>query len=108
MAKTVTEQEVKAVIKKIAKGQFFNMRYIKKDGTYRTATCQLGVHSPKDIPSPKGTGESAHEALEAGRVKYFEPNHRNEDGTVSTAYRQASISRIISITTNGETYIVKH
>ena len=56
MAKTIIEQEVKNVIKKITKGQFFNMRYIKKDGSYRTATCQLGVHSPKDIPSPKGTG----------------------------------------------------
>jgi hypothetical protein len=108
MAKTVTEQEVKTLIKKITKGQFFNMRYIKRDGSYRTATCQLGVHSPKDVPSPKGTGESAHDALEAGRVKYFEPNRRNPDGTVSTVYRQASISRIISITTNGETYIVKH
>lgn len=108
MAKTITEQEVKNVIKRITKGQFFNMRYIKKDGSYRTATCQLGVRNPKGMSAPKGTGETALEALESGRVKYFEPNHRNDDGTVSTAYRQASISRIVSITTNGETYIVKH
>lgn len=108
MAKTITEQEVKHIIKNITKGQFFCMRYVKKDGSYRTATCQLGVHNPKGMSAPKGTGESAMDALEAGRVKYFEPNHKNEDGTVSTAYRQANISRIVSITANGETYIVKH
>ena len=105
----VTEQEAKNIIKNIVKGRFFGMSYKKKDGTDRHAVCQLGVKNPinADI-TPKGTGESAAEALERGRIKYYEPHHRNNDGTVSPAYRQASISRVVSITTNGETYIVKH
>lgn len=104
----IKEAEVASVIKSITKGQFFCIKYQKKDGSYRTATAQLGVHTPKSIASPKGTGESASEALEKGRIKYFEPNHKNEDGTVSVAYRQANISRLHTISYKGTLYVVDH
>lgn len=104
----ITETEAKEVIKNIVKGKFFAMQYRKKDGTLRHAICQLGVHSPTSLKHPTGAGESAAEALEKGRVKYFEPNHKNDDGTTSPAYRQAALSRIYTITTDGKTYVVEH
>lgn len=106
--KVITEQEAKAIIKSIPRGQFFSMQYRKKDGTFREAVCQLGVRNSSTLPSPKGTGETAQEALERGRIKYYEPHHRNDDGTVSPAYRQASIDRLHTICTCGKVYVVDH
>lgn len=105
----ITETEAKNIIKNITKGRFFGMSYKKKDGTDRHAICQLGVKNPinADI-TPKGTGVSAKDALEKGRILYYEPNHRNEDGTTSPAYRSACISRLQKIVYNGITYKVIH
>jgi hypothetical protein len=105
----ISEETVKKLIRTITPGKFFMMEYRKKDGTHRKALCQLGVHNTANPDlTPKGVGETAQDALRAGRVKYYEPNHKNDDGTRSPAYRQAVISRIDKITVNHRTYIVKH
>ena len=103
----ITEAEIPAVIARFERGEFVSIIFTKADGTRRTATAQFGVANPTNAPAPKGTGESAAEALTRGRVKFFDASVENPDGTHG-GYRQALFSRILTITGNGTTYIVDH
>lgn len=97
-----------SVIESIPRGVFFRVAFYKKDGTFREATAQLGVYNTKNPKlTPKGTGETSSQALSNGRLKFYEPHHRNADGSLSGEYRQCSISKIVSITTNKQTYEVE-
>lgn len=102
----ITENEVPNLIRNITNGKFFNITFRKKDGTVRSALAQRGVSNPSKHAPPTGTGESAREALNNGRIKFYECKHKNDDGTVTGEYRQASISRVLDITTDGTTYVV--
>jgi hypothetical protein len=82
------------------------MRYVKKDGSFREATCQLHVQNPRDTKlTPNGTGESAVEALANGRIKYYEAHHETQ---TNGAYRQCRVDRLIDIKVKGVNYIVIH
>lgn len=77
---------------------------------YRFATCKLGVTDPKHTTKPgegKFKGESFEDALADGRLKYFDMNVENEDGTKGN-YRQCKIENIREIRTNGQVYWVKN
>lgn len=106
--KRIKESEVYDLVERIANGQFFNIKFYKKDGTLRSAVAQKGVYNPSNHPAPKGTGESGKQALKNGRIKFYECHHKNDDGSVTGEYRQASIERLVSITCNGDTYEVNH
>ena len=103
----ITEQEIVEVINRFERGEFVSIIFTKADGTRRTALAQFGVANPVNAPAPKGTGESAKEALTRGRLKFFDASVENPDGTRG-GYRQALFSRILTITGNGITYIVDH
>lgn len=107
--KYIKEQEIAHKIETIPNGMFFNITFRKKDGSLRTAVAQKGVHNTKDPnKAPKGTGESAKQALNAGRVKFYEPHHKNADGSITGEYRQAKVENILSFThpSEKETYII--
>ena len=54
----------------------------------RESLCQFGIHNPQnEAIAPKGTGESAKEAMLDGRIKYYDPQIRNANGTLG-GYRQ--------------------
>lgn len=106
--KRITESEVPAVVSNIVNGKFFHIKFYKKDGTLRSAIAQKGVHNPTKHEPPKGTGESGKQALSRGRIKFYECQHKNDDGTITGEYRQASIDRLVSITYDGDTYEVTH
>ena len=103
----ITEQEIAEVITRFERGEFVSIIFTKADGTRRTALAQFGVANPVNAPAPKGTGESAKEALTKGRLKFFDASVENPDGSRGN-YRQALFSRILTITGNGITYIVDH
>lgn len=106
----IKEKQVKALIESIPNGSFFSITFQKKDGTIRKAVAQKGVHNPKnELKKPKGTGISAKEALKNDVVKFYEPHHKNADGTTTGEYRSASISRIIEFThpVHKEIYVVE-
>lgn len=102
----ITEAEIPAVIARFERGEFVSIIFTKADGTRRTATAQFGVANPTNAPAPKGTGESAAEALTRGRVKFFDASVENPDRNARRL--SASFSRILTITGNGITYIVDH
>jgi hypothetical protein len=105
----ITEHELAEKVKEIPNGMFFSITFRKKDGTIRNAVGQKGVTRPKDArKTPKGTGVSAREALEKGLVKFYEPHHKNDDGTVTGEYRQADIRRVLSLTAGKTKFIVTH
>ena len=103
----ITENEVNSVLKTIKGAEFFSMTYIKKDGTRREATCQLHVSNPRnEALTPNGLGETAYEALQGGRIKYYEPHHAGLEG--QGVYRQCRIDRLISMKVKGVTYRIIH
>ena len=103
----ITEKQVPSVLAKVSGAEFFSMVYYKKDGSRREATCQLHVSNPRnEALTPNGTGETAHEALEGGRIKYYEPHHIGLKG--EGVYRQCRIDRLDSLKIRGVTYKVIH
>lgn len=74
----------------------------------RFTRAQLGVQNPTNATKPghgKFIGESGEEALEKGRLKYFDMDVVNADGTRGN-YRQAVIENIKRLKINGEEYLV--
>jgi hypothetical protein len=74
----------------------------------RFTRAQLGVVNPSNCTKPgKGQfiGESGEEALFKGRLKYFDMDVVNPDGTRGN-YRQAVIENIKKLKINGEEYLV--
>ena len=103
----ISESEVPTVIDKVNGAEFFHMTYYKANGERREATCQRHVSHPRnEALTPKGTGESATEAMENGRVKYYEPHHAGLNG--EGVFRQCRIDRIESIKVRGVVYKVIH
>ena len=103
----ISESQIAEVVARFERGEFVSIIFTKADGTRRTALAQFGVANPVNAPAPKGTGESAKEALTRGRLKFFDASVENPDGSRGN-YRQALFSRILTITGNGITYIVDH
>ena len=103
----ISESEIEGVVARFERGEFVSIIFTKADGTRRTALAQFGVANPVNAPAPKGTGESAKEALTKGRLKFFDASVENPDGSRGN-YRQALFTRIHTITGNGITYIVDH
>lgn len=102
----ITEAQVPETINKVTGAEFFSMVYYKANGERREATCQRHVSHPRnEALTPKGTGESASEAMANGRVKYYEPHH---PGDKQGVFRQCRIDRIESIKVRGVTYKVIH
>ena len=102
----INELSVPNVLNKVKGAEFFSLKYIKKDGTYREATCQLHVSNPRNTAiTPNGTGETAKEAMEGGRIKYYEAHH---PGDMNGVYRQCRIDRLVSMKIRGIEYIVIH
>lgn len=102
----IKEAEIPALLKTIKGAEFFSMRYVKKDGSFREATCQLHVNNPRDTNlTPNGTGEPAYKALANGRIKYYEAHHETQ---TNGAYRQCRVDRLIDIKVKGVNYIVIH
>jgi len=74
----------------------------------RFTRAQLGVTNPANCTKPgEGAykGESGEEALEKGRLKYFDMGVKNNDGTFG-GYRQAVIENIKKLHINGVDYEV--
>ena len=103
----ITEAEIPEIVARFERGEFVSIIFTKADGTRRTALAQFGVAHPTNTAAPKGTGESAAEALTKGRLKFFDASVENPDGTRG-GYRQTLFARILTITGNGTTYIVDH
>lgn len=106
----VKAKQVKNLIETIPNGTFWSVTFKKSDGTVRKATVQKGVFNPKNpLKKPKGTGISQKESLKNGVVKFYEPHHKNTDGTVTGEYRSCRIDRIISFShpKDKEIYIVE-
>ena len=109
MEKTVyitTTQVPEILYNNVSGAEFFTLNFTKADGTERKATAQLHVSNPRnEAITPKGTGESAKEALKCGRIKFYEPHH---PGDMEGVYRQCKISRVKSMKIRGVTYKVIH
>lgn len=103
----IKENEIAATVAKFTRGEFVSIVFTKKDGTRRVALAQFGVSNPTNTPAPNGTGETAREALEKGRLKFFDASVENPDGSRG-GYRQARFPSIITISGNGTTFIVDH
>jgi len=103
----ITEAQVPEIISNNVKGaEFFHLSYIKADGTEREANAQLHVSNPRnEAITPNGTGESAKEAMNGGRIKYYEAHH---PGDMNGVYRQCRIDRLVSMKIRGVTYKVIH
>lgn len=103
----ITEEEVPEILYNNVKGaEFFTIDFVKADGTDRRATAQLHVSNPRnEAITPKGTGESAQEALKCGRIKFYEPHH---PGDMEGVYRQCKISRVKSMKIRGVVFKVIH
>ena len=101
MKHVIREDQIADTVRAFPRGRFIAVSFIKKDGTLRRALAMMGVHNPAD-PSmaPKGVGETQRMALLKDRFKFY-------DASVA-GYRQALFSGIISMTCNGETFIVEH
>lgn len=103
----ITEHEIAGIVKTFTRGEFVSIIFTKADGSRRKALAQFGVYNPANTAAPNGSGETANEALNKGRVKFFDASVENPDGSRGN-YRQALFSRILTITGNGITYIVDH
>ena len=74
----------------------------------RYSRVQLGVKNPKNCTKPgcgKFIGESSEDALKDGRLKYFDMDVVNKDGSRG-CYRQCVIENIRRIHLNGNVYII--
>ena len=103
----ITIEDIPAVVANIAKGEFFGLTFRKKDGSLRKARAQRGVSNPTNAPKPNGTGESAKQALQAERLKFFDSTVVNPDGSRGN-YRQARFCSILEICYRKTLYIVDH
>ncbi len=103
----IRESQIPAVVARFTRGEFVSVVFTKADGSRRHALAQFGVANPANAAAPNGTGETAREALERGRLKFFDAKVENPDGSRGN-YRQARFDRIITITGNGQTFIVDH
>ena len=103
----ITESQVPEILANNVNGaEFIHISFIKADGTPRESTCQLHVQNPRNTDlTPKGTGESAKEAMQDGRIKFYEPHH---PGDMNGVYRQCRISRVNTIKIHGVVYEVIH
>ena len=75
----------------------------------RYSRVQLGVKNPKNCTKPgqgKFIGESGEEAMKVGRLKYFDMDVVNADGSRG-CYRQCVINNIHCLHINGIEYIIK-
>ena len=133
MAKFITPSEVVSLVKSVKHGQFFSMvfRRVAPKCTAcgksnkkwwgfthcpecgaplsfeRETLAQTGVHNPSNTDiTPKGVGETAQEALACGRIKYFDPQVQNPNGTLG-GYRQCAAVNVLKLKVGGEEYIVK-
>ena len=93
----IKESEVANTIRGIRRGDYFGITYRKKDGSLRVAVAQRGQSHQIQIT---GTGETASEALQKGRIKYLE----HKQGV--PCYRQCDISRLLSIRYKGMFFVV--
>ena len=60
----------------------------------RESLCQFGVSRPQDEKNtPKGIGESAKDAMADGRIKYYDPQIKNPNGTLG-GYRQCYANNV--------------
>ena len=130
--KFITTQEVEGLVRGIKRGQLFSMHFKrvapkcpvcgksnkKWQGLTHCPECgaelsleretmaQLGVHNPSNTDiTPKGTGESAQEALADGRIKYFDMNVVDGNGKRG-GFRQAAIENVTRLTIEGVDYFV--
>ena len=74
----------------------------------RFTRAQLGVQNPTNCTKPgqgQFIGESGEEALTKGRLKYFDMDVVNADGTRGN-YRQTVIENIKKLKINGNEYLV--
>lgn len=74
----------------------------------RFTRAQLGVQNPANCTKPgqgQFIGESGEEALEKGRLKYFDMDVVNNDGTRG-CYRQTRIDNIKRLNINHDEYLV--
>lgn len=72
----------------------------------RETLAQNGVRNPQNSDIvPKGTGESAAQARTDGRVKYYDPNIINANGTRG-GYRQFYAANVKRLKIEGVEYIV--
>ena len=103
----ITTEQVPEILYNNVKGaEFFTIDFVKADGSPRKATAQLHVSNPRNTEiTPKGTGESAKEALKSGRIKFYEPHH---PGDMEGVYRQCRIDRVHSMKIRGVLYKVIH
>lgn len=74
----------------------------------RFTRAQLGVQNPANCTKPgqgQFIGESGEEALAKGRLKYFDMDVVNADGSRGN-YRQAVIDNILRLKIRGDEYVV--
>lgn len=72
----------------------------------RETLAQNGVHNPQNAEYiPNGNGESARQAREDGRIKYYDPQVENANGTRG-AYRQFYAVNVRRLKIRGVEYIV--
>ena len=101
--------EIVDFVRGIENGRMIGIEFIKANGERREAVVQFGVQHPAHVTAPgQGVreGVSFAEAVEKGVLKFYEPNKVNPNGTRG-AYRSARIDSIISLTANGQRYIIE-
>ena len=131
--KVISPEQVAGIIDDIKRGQFFTMVFNRvapkctacgesnkkwqglldcpKCGArlsyVRETIAQTGVSNPhNESIKPKGTGESAKEAKLDGRIKFYDMNAINPDGTKG-GYRQCRAEMVREIKTNGIEYVIR-
>ena len=73
----------------------------------RESLCQFGIRNPQDeANTPKGTGESAKDAKLAGRIKYYDPQVKNANGTLG-GYRQCYAENVKRMVIDHTEYVVQ-
>lgn len=131
----VRPSDVAALIKSIARGELFSLHFKRvapkctacgksnkkwaAEGLTKCPFCgaelsfereshaQLGVHNPSnELITPKGVGESAQEALQDGRLKYFDMDVVDDRNGKRGGYRQAAIENITRMTIKGVDYFI--
>lgn len=128
--KLTTEKQVKEIIATIAKGEFAGVTFVRvapkcercgksdkkwtglttcphcggKLSLERTSLVQFGVVGNAD--TPKGTGETEQQALENGRLKFYDKNAVKKDGTKGD-FRQCRINLLKRLAVKGVEYAVE-
>ena len=132
--KTVKPYEVENLINSVRKGEIFSLVFErvapkcktcnKSKKSWRGLThcpdchtalsferetlAQRGIENPANpADKPNGNGESAVEAAENGRLKYYDMNATNPHNAIKGGYRQCYIANIKRLTMRGVTYEVE-